>query len=73
MTRCPKTGRFNRFDLTDDGTMDTVVACSECGVELRYNYDPDAAYPAGSSAGYIAFTEECRKDAAEDHEDDDMA
>lgn len=29
--------------LGDDGTMDTVVRCTECGAELRYNFDPAAA------------------------------
>jgi hypothetical protein len=28
------------IELTDDGTMDTVLRCSECGEEIRYNYDP---------------------------------
>lgn len=28
------------IELTDDGTMDTVLRCSECGEEMRYNYDP---------------------------------
>ena len=23
--------------LTDDGTLDTVLRCSECGEEMRYN------------------------------------
>lgn len=26
--------------LSDDGTMDTVLVCDECGQEMRYNYDP---------------------------------
>ena len=25
------------IELTDDGTLDTVVRCSECGAEMRYN------------------------------------
>lgn len=25
--------------LTDDGTMDTVIKCDECGHETRFNYD----------------------------------
>lgn len=25
--------------LGDDGTMDTVIYCDECGQEQRYNYD----------------------------------
>jgi RNase P subunit RPR2 len=29
------------FNLSDDGTLDTVVTCSECGAELRYNFDGD--------------------------------
>lgn len=28
------------IELTDDGTMDTVLRCSECGAEMRYNYEP---------------------------------
>lgn len=31
--------------LIDDGTFDTVLRCSECGEEMRYNYD------GGMSAG----------------------
>ena len=27
------------IELTDDGTLDTVLRCSACGEELRYNYD----------------------------------
>lgn len=26
------------IELTDDGTMDTVLRCSDCGAEMRYNY-----------------------------------
>lgn len=29
------------FTLTDDGTLDTVVKCDQCGEELRYTYTPD--------------------------------
>lgn len=28
-----------RIRLSDDGTMDTVLVCRECGAEARYNYD----------------------------------
>lgn len=28
------------IELTDDGTLDTVLRCSRCGKEMRYNYDP---------------------------------
>lgn len=27
--------------LTDDGTLDTVLRCTECGEEFRFNYFPD--------------------------------
>ena len=29
-----------RIRLGDDGTLDTVVVCTVCGEEARYNYDP---------------------------------
>jgi hypothetical protein len=28
-----------KFRLGDEGTLDTVIVCGECGAELRYNYD----------------------------------
>lgn len=33
------------IELSDDGTMDTVLRCTECGEEFRGNYD--AAMPSG--------------------------
>ncbi len=30
--------------LGDDGTMDTVVSCSECNEETRYNFDGVGSY-----------------------------
>lgn len=26
--------------LSDDGSMDTVIACRDCGEEFRYNFTP---------------------------------
>jgi RNase P subunit RPR2 len=63
----PKTGRFNTFELADNGTLDTVVACSECGQELRYNWD-DGGDP-GEPQTYESFTEWAKLDAAEQHEE----
>ncbi len=45
------------IELTDDGTMDTVLRCSDCGEEMRYNYDngPEdvrVEYRQGESGGY---------------------
>ena len=31
------------IQLTDDGTMDTVLRCADCGAEMRYNYDPSSS------------------------------
>ena len=28
------------FTLIDDGTLDTVLECDECGTSLHYNPDP---------------------------------
>jgi hypothetical protein len=39
-TRCPRTGKCNGFTFNDDGTVDIVVICSECGEELQYTYQP---------------------------------
>ncbi len=62
------------IELTDDGTLDTVLRCSECGKEMRYNYDPCGpdTEPADddqqAEANYDAFVAECIEDATADHE-----
>jgi RNase P subunit RPR2 len=76
-THCPKTGRFNSFKLTDDGTLDTVVACSECGQELRYNHEPSedgvdwetADCQPTDARSYNEFVDWAKLDAAEQHEE----
>ena len=30
-----------RIKLSDDGTLDTVLVCKDCGEEFRFNYCPD--------------------------------
>lgn len=45
------------IELTDDGTMDTVLRCTDCGEEMRYNYDngPEdvrVEYRQGEPGGY---------------------
>lgn len=76
-TRCPQTGRFNTFQLADDGTMDTVLTCSECGREMRYNYAAmgldeinaeTELTDADNESHYNEFVEASRQDAAEAHE-----
>lgn len=61
------------FHLTDDGTLDTVVRCSECGHEDRYTYDPcgpDADMcPDDDTADrqYREFVADCIEQSEEDH------
>ena len=65
------------MQLTDDGTLDTVIRCSECGEEFRFNFanSGDDESPEGPEA-YDSFVEDCCEDAAEEHEcapsDDDV-
>jgi hypothetical protein len=42
--RCHETGCPNkneRISLIDDGTLDTVFKCGECGEEMRFMFDPE--------------------------------
>jgi hypothetical protein len=48
--------------LGDDGTLDTVIVCSECGAEMRYNFD------GSDGEEYADFVEWAKDDAADDHE-----
>ena len=69
------------IELTDDGTLDTILRCSECGEEMRYNYDgrvdlvPEGDMNTcehgnvdGCEACYDAFVEWAIEDATNDHE-----
>lgn len=49
--------------LTDDGTLDTVLRCTECGEELRYHCGPDEE----ATQTYDEFVEWAIKDAESDH------
>jgi hypothetical protein len=47
---------------TDDGTLDTVLRCSNCGEEMCYYFDPDAPVVAAEGQeeeSYNAFVESC--------------
>ncbi len=59
--------------LGDDGTLDTVIYCNECGQEQRYNYDPPVDFAddppedweeCGQCSGHHppGFTADCRDD-----------
>ena len=63
------------IELTDDGTLDTVLRCTECGQEMRYTYTPDEPTERLSrdrdltDAGkdYEAFVNWAIDDAQHDH------
>ncbi len=63
------------IDLTDDGTMDTLLLCSACGEVFRFHYEPNGAdltdppedwEVCGSCGGYhpAGFTGDCRDDVS---------
>lgn len=59
------------FRLGDDGTMDTVVVCEECGEEMRYNYDPlprESDDARTDEQAYDDFVEWALEDAESEHE-----
>lgn len=69
-------GTSMAFSLGDDGTMDTVVYCDDCGQEERFNYDGDINMfyeginmtPEKMEADYQAWVKGCCEEAAETHE-----
>ncbi len=54
--------------LGDDGTMDTVIYCSECGQEQRYNFDSAEANAETEDDAYDAFVDWCLEDFESEHE-----
>ncbi len=64
--------------LGDDGTMDTVVVCEECGEESRYNYadeeDPLNVEPTThDDQAYAEFVQWAIQDADALHECSELA
>ena len=66
----------NRMQITDDGTMDTVITDTQTGNEYRYNYDPMNLFceehgddcetvQAQLEQDYVTFVQQCINDAAE--------
>ncbi|MEE8361709.1 MAG: hypothetical protein V3R71_06105 [Gemmatimonadales bacterium] len=53
-------------ELTDDGTLDTVLTCTDCGAESRYNYEPTEEGTKGLGA-YQEFVRWAAADADERH------
>jgi hypothetical protein len=65
------------IELSDDGTLDTVLRCSECGEEFRFNYDggmepgTDESQPDREQAAldaYDEFVDECIAEVEDEHE-----
>ena len=62
------------IQLTNDGTLDIVLRCSECGEELRYNsceeaWDQFAKTPTeDTKQAYDAFVDWAIEDATNEHE-----
>ena len=57
------------IQLTDDGTLDTVLRCSRCGETMRYNYDGGLdVTSADALRGYREFVKWAKSDAADGHE-----
>lgn len=50
------------IELGDDGTMDTVLYCTECGEEFRFNYDGGGGF-ADDDTGEVKLTDEQAYDA----------
>ncbi len=57
------THELTTHELTDDGTLDTVLRCTDCGAESRYTYQP--AEGAKGTAGLEAYNEFIRWAAAD--------
>lgn len=53
--------------LSDDGTLDTVIVCTDCGRELRYTYDPYSDDPDSGLEPYDSFVDWALQDAEAGH------
>lgn len=60
------------IELGDDGTMDTVIYCTECGHEFRFNYDPqyqrdDEPTEQEAATAYSMWIDECIEQVKAEH------
>jgi hypothetical protein len=62
---------MSKIILSDDGTLDTVLTCTECGDEFRFNYvsayndDPNAE---DEDYTYDDFIDDCIADVTDEHD-----
>lgn len=54
--------------LTDDGTLDTVLECSDCGEQMRYNYPTAMDEDEGDYIYYERWTDQIITDETQEHE-----
>ena len=54
------------IELTDDGTMDTVLRCDECGEEFRFNYSDGPADGPRCEHGLDDGCSDCYDDFVDD-------
>jgi hypothetical protein len=55
--------------LADDGTMDTVIRCTDCGTHERFTFaaTDEESYESGEE-GYDKFVDDCIEQMKDDHE-----
>lgn len=57
------------FSLGDDGTLDTVLVCDDCGREMRHNFDGSIELsPEAIEAEYQAWITDILAEAEAEHE-----
>lgn len=58
------------IELSDDGTLDTVLRCDECGEEFRFTYAADTLDPPADEDDermYAAWIEDCITEVEAEH------
>lgn len=56
------------IELTDDGTLDTVIRCSDCGQEYRFTHDATDSSDVHPQVAYMSFVSDCIAEIVEEHE-----
>jgi len=57
--------------LIDDGTLDTILKCTDCGEEFRFNFSPEddvLLIKTGDQSPYDQFVEECKQEVIDEHD-----
>lgn len=64
---------MQRIVLADDGTLDTVIQCLDCGEQFRFNFSPEDCGPcndidAAECTHYDEFVADCISEIESEHE-----